>query len=272
MVEDTGFSVYIYLRYGKPDSALRKFMTEDLYILPPVILLCGYLNTPNIRYLNSDVVPIKHPFDNKVDIESYNINWFEDQSPSRVPTFIQDNAIPSISPVRAKPFSDTYTWDNATSSWTDVPPSFLLPHLTSPVQQPPSVVRSIIAPTVAPLSPSVAPTMFGLLLQSVTASTYRLFSVSTPRRELCVHVGTLSNHNLIRVIVLLRSRWWPKWREIDWDEDKMFEFGARVLCALRLNPDTSKYINFGTIFLSRIRILLGLVPLTSLPQFHHQKL
>ena len=63
VVEDTGFSAYIFLRYSKPDIDLRKFMTDELYMLPPIILLCGYLNTPNIRYLNSDVVLIKHPFE-----------------------------------------------------------------------------------------------------------------------------------------------------------------------------------------------------------------
>lgn len=85
-------------------------MTEDLYMLPPAILSCEHLDTPDMRYLNSDFAPIKHPFDNTADIESYNTSWFEDQPPSRVPTFIQDNTIPSVSSVQVMPLFDVFTW------------------------------------------------------------------------------------------------------------------------------------------------------------------
>ena len=116
VVEDTGCSSYMVRRYGKSDSALHKFMTKDLYMLPPAILPCEHLDTPDMRYLNSDFVPIKHLFENTADIERYTLSWFKDQSPSCAPTFIQDNVVPSISSVRAKPLSDAYTWDDATYS------------------------------------------------------------------------------------------------------------------------------------------------------------
>jgi len=48
VVEDTGFSAYMVRRYGKPDSALRKFMTEDLYMLPLAILPCEHFDTPDM--------------------------------------------------------------------------------------------------------------------------------------------------------------------------------------------------------------------------------
>ena len=38
VVEATGFSSYQVRRYGKPSSTLWKFMTEDLYMLPPAIM------------------------------------------------------------------------------------------------------------------------------------------------------------------------------------------------------------------------------------------
>mmetsp|Transcript_30102 Transcript_30102/g.28997 ORF Transcript_30102/g.28997 Transcript_30102/m.28997 type:complete len:86 (+) Transcript_30102:3-260(+) len=79
----------------KPDSALRKFMTEDVYILSPDILPCEHLDTPDMRYINSDFTPDKYPFDNTADIESYNINWYDDKPPSRAPTLIRENIIPS---------------------------------------------------------------------------------------------------------------------------------------------------------------------------------
>ena len=159
VVKDAGFSAYIVRRYSKPNSALRKYMTEDLNIFPPAILPCEYLDTPDMQYLNSDLSRIKHIFDNTADIENYNISWFEDQPSSRAPTFTQDNVISSISSVCAKPLSDTYTWDEATSSWTDLSPPSLPPRPTSLVPQLPSIVHPVVVPMVSPLSPSVAPTM-----------------------------------------------------------------------------------------------------------------
>ena len=158
-VKGTGFSACMVRRHSKLNIVLRKFMTEDLYMLPPAILPCEHLDTPDIQYLNGDFAPIKHPFDNTADIESYNISWFEDQPSSRAPTFTQDNVISSISSVCAKPLSDTYTWDEATSSWTDLSPPSLPPRPTSLVPQPPSIVHPVVVPMVSPLSPSVAPTM-----------------------------------------------------------------------------------------------------------------
>ena len=57
-------------------------------MLPPVILQYEHLDTSNMRHMNIDFAPIKHPFDDTGDIESYTISWFEDQLPSHIPTFI----------------------------------------------------------------------------------------------------------------------------------------------------------------------------------------
>ena len=203
VVKDAGFSAYIVRRYSKPNSALRKYMTEDLNIFPPAILPCEYLDTPDMQYLNSDLSRIKHIFDNTADIENYNISWFEDQPPSREPTFIQDIVIPSISYVRAKPLSDTYTCDEATSLWTDVSPSSLLPRPASPVPQPPSIVRPSLIRwlylyLLVLLSPFQTHCYSPSQLQQIV-----FFSFSTPHRALCAHVCALSKYNLIRAILLL---------------------------------------------------------------------
>ena len=108
MVKATGFSSYMVRRYAKPERSLRKFMTEDLYMLPPAIFPCEHLDTPGMRYINSDFAPIKHPFDNTVDIESYNINWYDDKPPSRAPTFIRDNIISTGSPDQGESLSGLY--------------------------------------------------------------------------------------------------------------------------------------------------------------------
>lgn len=46
-----------------------------------------------------------------------------------------------------------------------------------------------------------------------------------------------------------KSRWWPEWREIAWNKDKTFEFGALVIFTPHLKPDASKYSKLGMIFL-----------------------
>ena len=74
VVKDAGFSEYMVHRYSKPNSALRKYMTEDLNIFPPAILPCEHLDTPDMQCLNSDFSRIKHIFDNIADIENYNIS------------------------------------------------------------------------------------------------------------------------------------------------------------------------------------------------------
>ena len=53
VVEDIEFSAYMVCRRGKPDSDLRKFMTENMYMLHPAILPCEHLVTPDMWYLNS---------------------------------------------------------------------------------------------------------------------------------------------------------------------------------------------------------------------------
>ena len=140
VVEDTGFSAYMVRRYGKPDSALRKFMTEDLYMIPPAILPCKHFDTPDMRYLDSNFFPIKHPFDNTADIECHTTSWFKDQPPGRVPTFIQDNVIPSILSVQAKPLYDMFMWDDNTISWVDTRPVPFPPRPPSQVSPPHSII------------------------------------------------------------------------------------------------------------------------------------
>ena len=42
-----------------------------------------------------------------------------------------------------------------------------------------------------------------------------------------------------------RSRWWPEWRELSWDESgSQFDYGRRILLSPRSKPDLSKYGKF----------------------------
>lgn len=81
MINDAGNEAYEVHPHDKPSGALHKFLTEDLYLLPNQTLLCEHLDTPDMRYLNSDFAPVNCPFGN-FDLESYNIAWFDDEPPS----------------------------------------------------------------------------------------------------------------------------------------------------------------------------------------------
>jgi hypothetical protein len=66
----------------KADSAIRKFLAQDIYALSPQILPCDPVDLPDLRYLNTNYAPVKHPFKASFDVESYNSMWFDEQPPS----------------------------------------------------------------------------------------------------------------------------------------------------------------------------------------------
>ena len=72
VLEDHGNGSYSVQPFNKPDSAVRNFFAQDMYALPPQILPCADINLPYIRYLNTDFAPVKHPFKDNFNIESYN--------------------------------------------------------------------------------------------------------------------------------------------------------------------------------------------------------
>ena len=51
VVRDTGLGSYECRKYGQPEGTLCKFLTEDLYLLPPQLLLCDEVDMADLRYL-----------------------------------------------------------------------------------------------------------------------------------------------------------------------------------------------------------------------------
>ena len=103
VVRDTEHSSYLVQRYGKPKSPLQKFMTQDLYLLPPQNFPCESIDTSDLRYLNADFAPINHPLNDHFDFESYNTRWFDNRPASRPPDFILDSYVPAVSITKIKP-------------------------------------------------------------------------------------------------------------------------------------------------------------------------
>ena len=61
IVRGTGRGSYIVQKLKKPNSPEFKFMSEDLYILPPSLKPCEPVDDSDTRYLNHSYVPIVDP-------------------------------------------------------------------------------------------------------------------------------------------------------------------------------------------------------------------
>ena len=66
--------------FDKPEGALRKFLAYDIYALPPQILPCADIDLSDFRYLYTDFAPVKHPFKDLFNTESYNSMWLDHKS------------------------------------------------------------------------------------------------------------------------------------------------------------------------------------------------
>ena len=267
VVEDTGNDAYLVRRYGKPNGPLMKYMTQDLYLLPPTILPCEHMDTPDMRYLNSDFAPQNQPFGD-LDIESYNTHWFENEPPSRVPTFIRDSFIPSVSPNSTRPLSENYQWNSINSEWTprENTENLALPPVP-PVQTIPQPVSP--APCLSP-SPSPTPTedspIVSRLVESIAASKDKLFFIQytpfgtlrprwyavqlefqqcLPQRDSTMYLCEfLQRHPRDDGNADNDARWWPEWRKLSWNADGTFEYGERILYSPRAKPNLKNFSKF----------------------------
>ena len=113
-------------------------------------------------------------------------------SPSRAPDFIRDNVIPSVSAVRAVPFSDNYAWADASSTWIPVssPKLPLNPTAVEPITplqppiletnkptQPPTDSASESASSSHDTDVSPSTSFMKNMLQALQSSSNRLFFI-----------------------------------------------------------------------------------------------
>ena len=61
IIQGTSRGGYIVRKLNKPDSPDLKFMSEDLYILPPSLKPCEPVDGLDTRYLNQTHAPIVNP-------------------------------------------------------------------------------------------------------------------------------------------------------------------------------------------------------------------
>ena len=100
VLEDHGNGSYSVQPFDKPDSAVGKFLAQDMYALPPQILPCADVDLPDFRYFNTNFAPIKHQFKENFNIESYNSMWLDNKSIMSKPVrqVCGDNIFKNVSP------------------------------------------------------------------------------------------------------------------------------------------------------------------------------
>ena len=117
IIERVSLGTYDCRKYGKPDGTIKKLRTEDLYFLPPAIFPCESTDSIDLRYLNSDIAPLHHPFAQDFDIEACDTRWFGEKPTSTSERLLlklsaihneEDNMLaPSPGSIQEKPIATT---------------------------------------------------------------------------------------------------------------------------------------------------------------------
>ena len=244
VIEDAGRSTYKVRKYGKPNSPLSKFMAEDLYLLPPQILPGEYIDTTDMRYMNFEFAPQNHPFTKTFDVEGYNTAWYDDIPPSRPPELLDDSLMPDIDEATATPLSATTdeTHINEENPEEDNTEIDIAPGGTN-------VGENNLHQAIEKSEDKL------LFIQYTPANTLRprwyLVQVVLEQSDNAVTDGMyfctfFQKHTKDTQKPDNAARWWPEWRELEWNEDGTYEYGQRVLFQPRTKPDLQQYAKFGT--------------------------
>jgi hypothetical protein len=94
IIESTGFGAYLVCRHGHPTAPLLKYPTQALSPLPPDLLPCTPIDTPDFRYLNHLHSPLPHPLRSPFNIQMHNNMWFPSSLPTDHPPLFQFHNIP----------------------------------------------------------------------------------------------------------------------------------------------------------------------------------
>ena len=276
ITEDHNNSSYTMVPFDKPDGAPRKYMAQDIYALPPQILPCNDIDLPDFRYLNSDCVPVKHPFLDEFKIECYNSMWIDPKAPIVKPNLAQicSKNLPhaSDSPV---PSAQLQSQQSPTSTPTDTSTDIVLPPSPTPVPTVPrpdtidemdanicEIPLATASPTAVPSDdplPASSPINPIAIHDAIVASKDKLFFIKyrgantlRPRWYL-VQVRLENNStpaNGEYFVDFFRkhpddtqkkddmSRFWPDWYEIVWfDKEKTcYDYGSPILVRPNCTP------------------------------------
>ena len=98
IITDLGQQSFEVQKLDKPDSAIRKYKSADLYLLPPSLFPPEPLDMMDQRYLNYENAPIVSPLRKPLGIELFNEVHFHPKPPTttNVTTNLPSNSIDTI--------------------------------------------------------------------------------------------------------------------------------------------------------------------------------
>jgi hypothetical protein len=79
---------YMLQRWNKLDSALLKYPSSDMYLLPAGLQPSDPLDTPDLRYLNISHGIIVNPLQPNLDVKMFNKEWLDGRLPTDEPQYV----------------------------------------------------------------------------------------------------------------------------------------------------------------------------------------
>jgi len=245
IIEATGFGAYLVRRHGHPNAPLLKYPTQALSPLPPAILPCTPIDTPDFRYLNHSHAPLIDPLRNPFQIQMYNNMWFPSSLPTDHPPLFE--------------FRDVVD--------TDTPAAAALPQTPRPSASIPAAAAIPVLPSDDPPIPTI-PSTAAALSTAISLSQDRLFLISyrpagtlRPRWYLvqvdlpqslsaspdCASDGRyychfFGHHPDDTSLPDPTRRWWLLWHRFTTTASDNIKFGERVLFNPATTPNPASYI------------------------------
>ena len=265
-----------------------------MYVIPPQILPCDQISLPDLRYINAEYAPVKHPFKAAFGIESYNIMWLDKTMILKQPS-LQSICKYSIPPPIEDPITSSAVNESTSTSGLQLQ---VIPSIPDTIEEMGATltdkdnISNPLSTVVIEKSnsvPSIAsPSDF---LLKVIASTDNICFVACRGADMLrpkwyiVQIDLDDNNKCSGgkyFVDFLQchptdahksqdlARWWLDWYEIEWTDktETSFDYGRLVLVRPDRKPRTKKNYHYSdTLNLSDSNILL-LGPFDFLPKVH----
>ena len=109
IISDLGQQSFEVQKLDKPDSAIRKYKSSDLYLLPPSFFPPEPLDMMDQRYLNYEKAPIVSPLQKPLGIEMYNEMHFHPKPPNTTTSTKADFPSNTINKIAFKVHDESMT-------------------------------------------------------------------------------------------------------------------------------------------------------------------
>ena len=251
IITDLGQQSYEVQRHDKPDGAVRKYKSADLYLLPPSLYPPEPVDTMDQRYLNYENAPIVSPLRKPLGIELYNEVHFHPKPPKTTSLTVNkpcckvdEQAFASHSPLIQDLNSNNTEEENAN---LHVTPTEQLhePTTFSPLSLHTEIDNSRDKLFFVKYLPEGTMRQRWYLVQIDLESTATLNPHwRTTGRYYCVF---LARHPADKDKSDEFSRWWPDWyRYTRCKTTNDIIYGDRVLFRPAVLPSSEKYIQWAT--------------------------